>query len=62
MLVPELSYKDLEVQEGGAAMYEYAKMIKLEGEEKEKIKQNLLEYCKLDTLAMVEIHKVLEGV
>ncbi|MDO9537462.1 MAG: DUF2779 domain-containing protein [Thermoplasmata archaeon] len=60
VLVPKLSYKDLDVQEGGTAMVEYARMIALpEGEEKQKIKQNLLEYCKLDTLAMVEIHKVL---
>ncbi len=60
VLVPKLSYKNLEVQEGGAAMVEYARMIALpDGEEKEVIKHNLLEYCKLDTLAMVEINKVL---
>ncbi len=60
VLVPNLSYGDLEVQEGGAAMVEYARMIGLpEGDEKETIKNNLLEYCKLDTLAMVEIHKIL---
>lgn len=60
VLVPELSYQTLEVQEGGAAMVEYARMIALpDGEEKETVKHNLLEYCKLDTQAMVEIHKVL---
>ena len=60
VLAPKLSYKTLEVQEGGTAMAEYARMITLpEGEEKQKIKQNLLDYCELDTLAMVEIHKVL---
>lgn len=60
VLVPELSYKNLDVQEGGTAMVEYARMIALpESEEKQKIKMNLLEYCKLDTLAMVEIHKAL---
>ncbi len=59
IMVPELSYKDLEVQEGGAAMAEYAKMISLPegGEERNTIKNNLLEYCKLDTLAMVEIYR-----
>lgn len=62
VLVPNLSYLDLEVQEGGAAMVEYAQMINLpDGAEKETIKNNLLEYCKLDTLAMVEIHKVLKN-
>ena len=60
VLVPALSYGDLKVQEGGAAMVEYARMIGLpDGQEKETIKNNLLKYCKLDTLAMVEIHKVL---
>ena len=60
VLVPELSYQNLEVQEGGTAMVEYARMIALpDGEEKESIRKNLLEYCKLDTQAMVEIHKVL---
>ncbi len=60
VLVPNLSYGTLEVQEGGTAMVEYARMIALpDGEEKEQIKNNLLKYCKLDTLAMVEIHKVL---
>jgi hypothetical protein len=63
ILVPELSYKGLDVQEGGTAMAEYARMISLpDGKEKQKIKKNLLEYCKLDTLAMVEIHKVLSGI
>lgn len=63
VLVPELSYKNLEVQEGGMAMVEYARMIELpDGEEKELIKHNLLEYCKLDTLAMVEIYKKLEDI
>jgi hypothetical protein len=62
VIVPELSYKDLDVQEGGTAMAEYARMISLPaGKEKEKIKQNLLEYCKLDTLAMVEILGKLRG-
>ena len=38
----------------------YARMIALpDGEEKEAVKNSLLEYCKLDTLAMVEIHRVL---
>ncbi len=60
VLVPSLSYGALEVQEGGAAMVEYARMIALpDGDEKEIIKNNLLKYCKLDTLAMVEIHKFL---
>ena len=58
VMAPHLSYGTLEVQEGGTAMAEYARMIRQpEGSEKELIKSNLLEYCKLDTLAMVEIHR-----
>jgi len=34
----------------------------LGADEREKIRHNLLEYCKLDTLAMVEIYKVLQGI
>ncbi len=60
VLVPKLSYKNLEIQEGGAAMVEYARMIGLpDGDDKDIIKNNLLKYCELDTLAMVEIHRVL---
>ena len=60
VLVPDLSYGGLEVQEGGTAMVEYTRMIGLpDGEEKEQIKNNLLKYCNLDTLAMVKIHEFL---
>jgi len=58
-LIPELSYNDLDIHDGGSAQRLWMAAI-LEGkkdEEKEKILDNLLEYCKLDTLAMVEIYK-----
>lgn len=60
-LVPELSYKDLEIGEGATAMNAWWQMVYEEEseEEKEKIKQNLLKYCELDTLAMVKIWKKL---
>jgi hypothetical protein len=59
-LVPHLSYKDLEIQKGDIAQKRYGEMILLkDGPEKEKIANALLEYCKLDTLAMVEILKAL---
>jgi len=62
VLVPELSYKSLEVQDGTMAMDVWGKIIfgNLEAEEKQKIRKNLLKYCKLDTLAMVEIFKKLK--
>ncbi len=61
-LVPELSYQDLEIKEGGTASSRFAQMVNgtFEGDI-EKTKQHLLAYCKLDTLAMVEIYKVLKA-
>jgi hypothetical protein len=56
-LVPELSYKTLEIQEGGTASQKWNEinMGGLIQEEKEKIIKDLKEYCKLDTWAMVKI-------
>ena len=60
VLVPKLSYNELDVADGGTASIVYEQLI----EETDMIKtmetrNNLLEYCKLDTLAMVEILKKL---
>lgn len=55
-LVPELSYKNLNIKEGGTALSVFTAMVK--GEFKGDVAQtrkDLLEYCKLDTFAMVEI-------
>lgn len=62
VLVPELSYKILGIQEGSAAQRLWMEAV-LDGkrdDEKEQILTDLVEYCKLDTLAMVEIFKVLQ--
>ena len=55
-LVPNLSYNDLEIKEGGTASNIFLSMVNgtFEGGVKETRKQ-LLEYCKLDTFAMVKI-------
>lgn len=55
-LVPELAYNDLEIQEGGTASLTFLQMVQgqFKGDE-EKTRKALLEYCKLDTLAMVRI-------
>jgi Domain of unknown function(DUF2779) len=61
-LVPELSYNDLEISEGGTASTIFAQMVL--GEYNGDIKQtreHLLEYCKLDTYAMVKIYEVLKS-
>lgn len=57
---PHLSYGDLDVQGGMEAAATFAQMIQEEGEEKGGLKKGLLEYCKLDTFAMVELLKELK--
>lgn len=55
IMVPELSYKNLNIQEGATASYLYGQMNDLEPSEKEQLRKDLLEYCHLDTLAMLKI-------
>jgi predicted RecB family nuclease len=56
-LVPEMSYKNLSIQEGMQASLAYLRMIDAETPEDEKgrIRNDLLIYCGQDTLAMVKI-------
>jgi hypothetical protein len=55
-----LSYADLDIQEGGMASLTYFSLYNDHDEQSVKKKRkNLIEYCKLDTLAMVEILAVL---
>lgn len=61
ILLPHLFYKELNVQEGMTASLIWNKAFSLTAEEREKIFQNLLEYCELDTRAMVEIWKLLKA-
>ena len=59
-MVPELSYEHLDVSDGGMAMEAYAAMNQTDDKKEiARIRKNLLEYCKMDTLAMVEIIKKL---
>ena len=61
VLVPSLSYEALDIQEGGDAPAVWNMMLSTTHEtEKQEWNQRLRAYCKLDTLAMVEIHKVLQ--
>ena len=62
-LVPELSYSGLKISSGSIAMIAYEHL------QKEtdmfrilETRESLLEYCKLDTLAMVKVFEVLESV
>ncbi len=55
-LVPELSYDELEINNGGTASSAWVCMVQTnDAGEKETIKKQLLQYCHLDTLAMVRI-------
>jgi len=52
----ELSYKSLEIQNGGVASESFANLHEIsDSEERDKIRDDLLAYCELDTLAMVKI-------
>jgi len=52
LLVPELKYEDLNIKEGASAMINWHEMVYGTGDE---VKDSLLRYCELDTLAMVRI-------
>ena len=59
VVVSGMDYSNLDVQEGSQAQVVWKQMIDLpDGDEKNTLIQQLLEYCRLDTLAMVEIHKM----
>lgn len=62
VLVPTLSHKDLDISDGSSAQRLWMEAV-LDGkrpDEKDKILADLLDYCKLDTLAMVEIYNELK--
>ena len=55
-LVPELGYGNLAIADGETAMLAYSGLLKVsDAAEKEKIRRDLLAYCRMDTLAMVRI-------
>jgi len=59
---PELSYRDLEIDDGRLAGIEFLRMLSLEpGPERSGIRRSLLEYCKRDTYAMVKLLELLRG-
>lgn len=56
-LVPDISYKELAIRDGATAAMSFARIASSDvgKEEAREIRNNLLAYCKLDTLAMVKI-------
>jgi hypothetical protein len=60
-LVPELSYDNLDISDGGTASSEWLRMIQSNDDEiKSTIRKQLLQYCGLDTLAMVRILEIMK--
>ena len=59
---PELNYANLEdVHNGSEAMNAFAEMRNMEPEERRRTRAALLEYCKLDTYAMVKLWQKLRA-
>ncbi|MCQ2794418.1 MAG: DUF2779 domain-containing protein [Bacilli bacterium] len=52
----ELAYKKLPVvHNGGEALTMFPKLVKMTGEEYQRVRQGMLDYCCLDTLSMVKV-------
>ena len=63
-LLSDLSYDELEIRKGDVASFEFARVTygNVSDEERQRVRQALEKYCKLDTLAEVEIVKGLREV
>lgn len=64
VLVPELSYKEMEVGEGATAMATWKRLVSEENlatEERTRLREAMLRYCEMDTFAMVKIWQHLQS-
>jgi hypothetical protein len=62
VLCPDLSYKDLDVQDGSSAQVAWLELINTDSPiRKDKLAAQLRAYCHLDTLAMVRIYQQLQS-
>ncbi|WP_339918213.1 DUF2779 domain-containing protein [Yeosuana marina] len=61
VLCPDITYTDLDVNNGTMALDTWGRMVldKDFNEDIETTRKNLLEYCELDTLAMIKLYNVL---
>ena len=63
VLVPSLSYAGMGIGSGTDAMDGWVKMLELKnGPERLKLQNEMLAYCKLDTLAMVRIFETIKTI
>ena len=60
-LVPHMTYENLSIKNGSAALTVFAEMArgKIPEEEFRQLREDLLNYCKQDTLGMVRLHEAL---
>jgi hypothetical protein len=58
VLVPELSYESLDIRNGAMAMASWYDFV-FKDEKDERVIDDLLKYCKLDTLAMIRVFEEL---
>jgi len=60
----KLNYDDLEIGNGldASAEFAYMAMGKYDSEEENRIREELLRYCELDTEAMVRLHEKMERI
>ena len=59
VMIPEFSYNDLEIKDGGSAASEWQRVTLSESVDKVTVYKDLKNYCKRDTEAMVLIHEKL---
>ena len=64
VLCPDICYSDLDVNNGTMALDTWGRMVLDPNfdDDIEATRKNLLDYCELDTLAMVKIYEVLKGI
>ncbi|WP_106207130.1 DUF2779 domain-containing protein [Aliiruegeria haliotis] len=61
VLAPDLTYEGMDVASGTDAMESWARFISMkDGVEKDELSEAMLEYCRLDTYAMVRIFEEME--
>lgn len=60
-LVPDLSYAGMPIADGSTAIMKFAQMARgvITGEHVQVTRQQLLDYCRMDTYAMVRVHEAL---
>ena len=63
VMVSHMSYEGLEISDGQNASATFSYMVKGKygKEEMEQKRKELLEYCQMDTLAMVRVHEEMVG-